>query len=70
MLDRTLQIVASVLGLSGMALGSTTLYGAVCYAFSIPLIVYCVVIKRRAYGLLPLNIAQLVVVAFNIWRVV
>jgi hypothetical protein len=67
---RAAEIVASLLGLAGMALGSTTLYGTACYAVGIPILVWCVVWRRGAWGLLPLNVAQMVVTAFNMWRAI
>ena len=67
---RAIEIVASLLGLAGMALGTTTLHGAVCYAIGIPCLMWCVVWKRKAYGLLPLNLAQMAVTIFNLWRAV
>lgn len=69
-MTRAMEIAASLLGLTGMALGSTTLYGAICYAVGVPCLVWCVVWKRRAWGLLPLNLAQMVVIAVNLWRAI
>jgi hypothetical protein len=64
---RALELFASAFGLAGMLLGSTTLHGAVCYAVAIPCLIACVCI-RRLWGLLPLNLAQAVVVGINIFR--
>jgi hypothetical protein len=64
---RVIELLASVFGLTGMYLGSTTLYGAVCYAVAIPCLITCVCI-RKVWGLLPLNLAQAVVIAINIVR--
>ncbi len=68
MVDEAIQWLASILGLTGLALGSTSLPGALCYAAGIPMIIYVVVVRRQAWGLLPLNLAQLVVIGFNIWH--
>ena len=65
--QRTFELVASGFGLAGMALGSTTPYGIACYAIAIPCLIYCVYHKAM-WGLLPLNIAQGFVIAFNAWR--
>jgi hypothetical protein len=59
---RALELFASVFGLAGMYLGSTTLNGAMCYAVAIPCLIACVC-ARRLWGLLPLNLAQAVVIA-------
>jgi hypothetical protein len=58
---RVLELVASGFGLAGIYLGSTTLQGALCYAVAIPCLIGCVTI-RRLWGLLPLNLAQAVVI--------
>jgi hypothetical protein len=62
---QTLQSIASVFGLAGMYLGSTTLHGSICYAVAIPCLITCVY-ARRLWGLLPLNFAQAVVIAINL----
>jgi hypothetical protein len=59
---RALELFASAFGLMGMYLGSTTVNGAMCYAVAIPCLITCVCI-RRLWGLLPLNIAQALVIA-------
>jgi hypothetical protein len=59
---RALELVASAFGLAGMYLGSTTVNGALCYAVGLPCLIACVCI-RRLWGLLPLNLAQVVVIA-------
>jgi hypothetical protein len=64
---QTLQTVASVFGLAGMYLGSTTLHGSICYAVAIPCLITCVY-ARRLWGLLPLNLAQAVVIGINLAR--
>ena len=63
---RALELFASVFGLAGMYLGSTTLHGALCYAVAIPCLIACVTI-RRLWGLLPLNLAQAVVIGINLF---
>jgi hypothetical protein len=63
---RVLELFASAFGLAGMYLGSTTLHGALCYAVAIPCLIGCVTI-RRLWGLLPLNLAQAVVIAINLF---
>jgi hypothetical protein len=65
---RVLELFASVFGLTGMYLGSTTLHGAECYAVAVPCLIACVSI-RRLWGLLPLNLAQAVVIGINLFRV-
>jgi hypothetical protein len=62
-----LQTIASVFGLAGMFLGSTTLHGCICYALAIPCLIICVYV-RRLWGLLPLNLAQAVVIGINLIR--
>jgi hypothetical protein len=64
---RAIELIASVFGLLGMYLGSTTLYGAACYAVAIPCLITCVCV-RKIWGLLPLNLAQAVVMVFNLVR--
>jgi hypothetical protein len=59
---RALELIASIFGLTGMYLGSTTVNGALCYAVAIPCLITCVCL-RRLWGLLPLNIAQAAVIA-------
>ena len=66
--QRAIEFVASGFGLAGMALGSTKPYGIACYAVAIPCLIYCVC-QRKLWGLLPLNIAQGIVIAFNAWRI-
>jgi hypothetical protein len=65
---RALELFASVFGLAGMYLGSTTLDGAICYAVTIPCLITCVCL-RRLWGLLPLNLAQAVVIASYLFKV-
>lgn len=65
--QRTVELIASSFGLTGMALGSTTPCGIACYAVAIPCLIYCVYCKKM-WGLLTLNVAQGVVIAFNAWR--
>jgi hypothetical protein len=62
-----LQTIALVFGLTGMYLGSTTLHGCICYAVAIPCLISCVC-ARRLWGLLPLNLAQTVVIGINLIR--
>jgi hypothetical protein len=63
---RALEIFASAFGLAGMYLGSTTQHGALCYAVAIPCLIACVAI-RRLWGLLPLNLAQAIVIGINLF---
>ena len=65
--QRIIELAASGFGLAGMALGSTEPSGIGCYAAAIPCLIFCVY-QRKLWGLLPLNIAQGVVIAFNAWR--
>jgi len=62
---RALELFASVFGLTGMYLGSTTLHGAMCYAVAVPCLIGCVYV-RQLWGLLPLNLAQAVVIGINL----
>jgi hypothetical protein len=62
---RGLEVFASVFGLTGMYLGSTTLAGALCYVVAVPCLIGCVSV-RRLWGLLPLNLAQAVVIGINL----
>jgi hypothetical protein len=64
---RALELFASAFGLSGMYLGSTTLHGALCYIVAIRCLIACVCI-RGLWGLLPLNLAQAVVIVVNLFR--
>ncbi len=66
--QRTAELIASGFGLAGMALGSTERLGIACYAVAIPCLIYCVW-RKHLWGLLPLNIAQGAVIAFNAWRI-
>ncbi len=66
--QRSVELIASGFGLAGMALGSTERYGIFCYAVAIPFLIFCVT-QKKLWGLLPLNIAQGVVIAVNAWRV-
>jgi hypothetical protein len=64
---RALELFASAFGLAGMYLGSTTLHGAMCYVVAIPCLITCVYV-RRLWGLIPLNLAQAVVIGINLFR--
>ena len=64
---RAVELIAAAFGLAGMALGSTAPVGIACYAVAIPCLIYCVYCKEL-WGLLTLNLAQVVIVAFNAWR--
>jgi hypothetical protein len=64
---RALELSASVFGLAGMYLGSTTFYGAMCYVVAIPCLIACVCV-RRLWGLLPLNIAQAMVITHYLFK--
>ena len=65
--QRTAELIASGFGLAGMALGSTERYGIACYAIALPCVIYCVS-QKKLWGLVPLNVAQGIVIAFNAWR--
>ena len=65
---RVVELFAASFGLAGMALGSTRPFGIACYAVAIPCLIYCVY-RKELWGLLTLNVAQGVVIAFNAWRV-
>lgn len=62
-----LQLCASITTLLGIYLGSTTLYGASCYALSL-IFWYTLTFKDKMWGIMPLNIATTVVVIVNIHK--
>jgi hypothetical protein len=64
---RMLELFASAFGLAGMYLGSSTPRGALCYAVAVPCLIVCVYV-RQLWGLLPLNVAQAVVIGINLCR--
>ena len=65
---RVVELFGASFGLAGMALGSTRPFGIACYAVAIPCLIYCVY-RKELWGLLTLNVAQGIVIAFNAWRV-
>jgi hypothetical protein len=60
------EVMASVLTLSGIFLGTTTLVGALVYLGSL-VFWYIIAVGRRMWGLMPLNIATTIIACFNIW---
>jgi hypothetical protein len=60
----TIEVLASISTLFGIFLGSTTLEGSVAYAVSL-VFWYWLTVRRRMWGLMPLNIGSSVVTAWN-----
>jgi hypothetical protein len=65
--QRYLELAASIVTLTGQALGSTSLHGAICYAFASVLWIWLTVYLRM-WGLMPLNLAGAVVTVWTLWR--
>jgi hypothetical protein len=61
------ELLASVLTLAGIYVGSTTAAGAALYRASL-VFWYALTCKRSLWGLMPLNIASTVVASVNLWR--
>lgn len=62
---RVLELGASIATLAGMAIGSTTLAGAGCYAVG-QIFWWWLTFDRKLWGLMPLNIASTAVIAWNL----
>lgn len=62
-----LEIAASGTTLTGMYLGSSTLPGASMYLLSL-VFWYTLTIKRKLWGLMPLNLATTGVAAYHCWH--
>jgi hypothetical protein len=58
---------ASVLTLAGIYLGSTTVPGGLCYLASL-VFWFWATFRKSLWGLMPLNVATVVVVGVNLWR--
>lgn len=66
-MTRGIELLASALTVAGMALGSTTLPGALFYAASlVPW--WWLTLRLRLWGLVPLNAAVTLVTAWNIYH--
>lgn len=61
------ELLASGLTLAGIYVGSTTAAGASLYLASL-VFWYALTVRKRLWGLLPLNVASTVVTALNLWR--
>jgi hypothetical protein len=61
------ELLASGLTLAGIYAGSTSAAGASLYLASL-VFWYAVTVKKRLWGLMPLNVATTVVAAVNLWR--
>jgi len=61
------ELLASILTLAGIYVGSTTALGASMYLASL-VFWYALTFAKRLWGLMPLNIASTVVSALNLWR--
>jgi len=62
-----LELGASFFTLAGIYLGSTTADGAVCYLVSLAFW-FWLTWAKELWGLMPLNVASLVVTFINLWR--
>jgi len=61
------ELAASGLTLAGIYAGSTTIAGALLYLLSL-VFWYAVTVKKRLWGLMPLNVATTFIVSLNLWR--
>jgi hypothetical protein len=61
------ELMASGLTLAGIYAGSTTATGAALYLASL-VFWYAVTVKKKLWGLMPLNVATTAVAALNLWR--
>lgn len=66
-LDFSIEMAASLLTVSGILLGSTTLQGGALYMASL-LFWFILVWRKKLWGLLPLNIFTAVVITYNLIR--
>jgi hypothetical protein len=64
-LDLAIETTASVTTLAGIALGTTTHAGALCYAVA-QLVWWALILRRRLYGLIPLNAGSTLITAWNL----
>ena len=67
LLDLWIEIGASVWTLAGIAIGSTTAEGAGCYLVAM-VFWFWIMFRKELWGLLPLNLATMVVSSVNLWR--
>lgn len=64
-LTRVMELLASILTVTGMALGSTTNLGAIFYAASmVPW--WWLTINNKLWGLIPLNCASTIIIAWTL----
>ena len=61
------ETAASACTLGGVLSGSTSTQGAALYLVSL-VFWYALTVKRRLWGLMPLNVATTVVASVNLWR--
>ena len=61
------ELMASITTLAGVYLGSTTLPGVCMYVASL-VFWYALTVKKRLWGLMPLNIGTTVVLAINLYK--
>jgi hypothetical protein len=64
--QQTLEWSASIATLSGQAIGSTTLQGALIYALA-NVLWWRLTIRSRMWGLLPLNVAGAAITAWTLF---
>lgn len=65
-LDFGIECTASVLTVTGLALGTSTLEGSLVYLLSM-LPWWALLIRKRMWGLLPLNIASTLIITRNLF---
>lgn len=58
---------ASICNIAGIYIGSTTMLGAMWYGIAL-IFWYALTIKKKLWGLMPLNIAVTIVTILNIWK--
>lgn len=65
--QRLIELSASVVTLSGQAIGSTSFPGALCYALATVIWVW-LTIRQKLWGLMPLNVASALVTIWTLWH--
>jgi hypothetical protein len=67
--DFWIELSASATTLAGIYLGSTTNAGAGCYLVSM-VFWFTIMMRKKLWGILPLNVAITILSAVNFWRAV
>ena len=62
-----IESAASVLTLTGIAVGSTTVVGS-CFYLSSLVFWFWISFRKELWGIMPLNVATAVISAINLWR--